>query len=130
MPSTSRLVSFQDFEDSSWLNCALPYATQQGTNFNISLSKGNYLLEAGLLEQGWIVSIPDYEGPKAAGPQSGMATLDSIRAVLKSSNLTGIAIKDVAVTKWGCSRVDTNLAVLEANIYAMSISADISGKIC
>jgi hypothetical protein len=74
---------------------------QQGINFNTTSSKVNYLFEAGLLEQGWIVRIPDYEGPKAAfaaGPQSGMAALASIRAVLKSSNITGIANKDVAVT--------------------------------
>lgn len=45
------------------------------------------------LQQGIPVSTPDYEGPDAAftaGPQSAYGTLDSIKAVLASNNITGI----------------------------------------
>ncbi|KAB8748976.1 hypothetical protein FH972_026527 [Carpinus fangiana] len=45
------------------------------------------------LQQGIPVSTPDYEGPDAAftaGPQSAFGTLDSIKAVLASKNITGI----------------------------------------
>lgn len=102
----SRLVSYQDFEDSSWLDCAPSYALQQGSKHSTLLSQANFLYEAGLLNQGFVVSIPDYEGPESAfgsGPQAGQATLDSIRAVLNSGELTGIDKDNVDVVMWGYS---------------------------
>lgn len=62
----SRLVSYQDFEDSAWVNCVPSYALQDGTSHNTTLSQANILFEAGLREKGYIVSIPDYEGPQSA----------------------------------------------------------------
>lgn len=59
------------------------------------------LFEAGLQELKYYVNLSDYEGRIAAfgaGPQAGYFTLDSIRAVLKSSNFTGIADHDVDIT--------------------------------
>lgn len=58
-----------------------------------------------LLDQGYYVVTPDYEGPKSTftvGLQSGKATLNSIRAVLSSGNLTGID-SDAEVMMWGYS---------------------------
>ncbi|KAG4442400.1 hypothetical protein IFR05_002102 [Cadophora sp. M221] len=104
--NNSRLISYQDFEDSSSVNCATSYALHQRKKFNTGLSKSDVLFEAGLLNQGYYVNLPDYEGHKAAfgsGPQAGYATLDSIRAVLKSSKFTGIAERDVDITMWGYS---------------------------
>lgn len=46
------------------------------------------------LANGWYVSMPDYNGPQAAfgsGPQAAQATLDGIRAVLGSTDCTGIS---------------------------------------
>ncbi|KUJ23261.1 secretory lipase-like protein 1 precursor [Mollisia scopiformis] len=102
----SRLVSYQDIQDASYLNCAPSYAIQVGSDSNNSLSKSSSIFEAGLLSQGYIVSIPDYQGTQAAfssGIQAGQATLDSIRAVLSSSSITGISSKHVDVTMWGYS---------------------------
>ena len=45
------------------------------------------------LDHGWYVNLPDYEGPFAAfgsGNQAGRAVLDSVRAALASSDVTGI----------------------------------------
>jgi len=104
--NSSRMVSYQDFEDSSSVDCATSYALHQGKVFNTGLSKSDVLFEAGLLNEGYYVNLPDYEGRKAAfgsGPQAGYATLDSIRAVLKSSEFTGISKDHVDITMWGYS---------------------------
>jgi len=100
----SRLVSYQDFEDSAYLDCATSFALQ-ATNVNSTFSQISFVLAVGLLEEGFIVNIPDAEGPQSAyfsGLQAGQATLDSIRAVLQSSDFTGIA-DDVDILLWGYS---------------------------
>lgn len=58
-----------------------------------------------LLRRGWFVSVPDYEGPKAAftaGMQAGYATLDSVRAVLSAGPAFGLS-KNASVGMWGYS---------------------------
>lgn len=104
--NSSRLVSFQDIQDASYINCAPSYAMQVGSSWNNTLSKDSSLFEGGLLAQGYTVNIPDYQGSEAAfssGTQSGQATLDSIRAALSSSNITGIASNNVDIVMWGYS---------------------------
>ncbi|KAK7757901.1 hypothetical protein SLS62_000279 [Diatrype stigma] len=57
-----------------------------------------------VLGLGWLVNVPDWEGPTAAfgaAVQAGHATLDSIRAVLNLAQLTGAA--DITTTMWGYS---------------------------
>lgn len=47
-----------------------------------------------ILNQGWFLSIPDFEGPSAAfgaGLRAGHAVLDSVRAVLASDHMPGTA---------------------------------------
>lgn len=59
---------------------------------------------AEVLGLGWIVNVPDWEGPTAAfgaGVQAGHATLNSIRAVLNLARLTGTA--DITTAMWGYS---------------------------
>jgi hypothetical protein len=56
------------------------------------------------LGRGWMVSVPDYEGPLAsftAGVMSGHATLDSVRAVLSSG--FGLATNGTRYAMWGYS---------------------------
>ena len=62
-------------------------------------------LMAPLLDQGYYVVSPDYEGPKLTftiGKQSGQAVLNSIRAALKSGKITNIK-DDAKVVMWGYS---------------------------
>ncbi|EGE78843.1 secretory lipase [Blastomyces dermatitidis ATCC 18188] len=57
------------------------------------------------LNQGWWVMVTDYEGlhaQLAAGPQSGYATLDSVRVVLNEGRKIGLAA-DVRYAIWGYS---------------------------
>ncbi|KAI0173028.1 lipase 1 [Hypoxylon sp. FL1284] len=63
-----------------------------------------------MLGRGWYVSIPDFEGPRAAfgaTVQAGHATLDGIRAVLSLAALPGIPLPSSAnkfkYAMWGYS---------------------------
>ncbi len=57
------------------------------------------------MSQGWIVSVPDSTGPKAAyacGPQMAYSTLDGLRAVRATGNMTGLGPNPVT-TMYGYS---------------------------
>ena len=104
--NSTRLLSYQIAEDSASPNCPPSYTLQDGTGL---LDAGSATLEifciVAALNQGWIVNIPDYEGPQAAFPsgiQAGQATLDSVRAALASGNITGISSSAV-YQMWGYS---------------------------
>lgn len=89
----SKVLSYQAFEDSACLDCSPSYSVLYGASMNtIGIQYEVALMEIGL-SKNWYVVLPDYEGPKSAfgvGPQSGKATLDSIRAALASHDFTGI----------------------------------------
>ncbi|KAE8381657.1 secretory lipase-domain-containing protein [Aspergillus bertholletiae] len=107
--NTSRLLSYQMPEDSASVDCAPSYILQTGITDSDIFSKGSiqshtFLFRAAL-EKGWIVSIPDHEGPKAAylaNRRAGHAVLDGIRAVLDSAPFTGIS-PSASVAMWGYS---------------------------
>ena len=57
------------------------------------------------LSKGWIVSVPDYEGPLAsftAGVMSGHATIDSIRAIFSKKHEFGLT-DNARYAMWGYS---------------------------
>ncbi|KAK4166952.1 lipase 2 [Cladorrhinum sp. PSN259] len=59
-----------------------------------------------LLARGYVVAVPDYEGPTAsycAGAQAGYATLDGIRAILASTDKIGIPLEKARHAIWGYS---------------------------
>ncbi|KAI9040383.1 LIP-domain-containing protein [Aspergillus affinis] len=88
---TTKLLSYQMPEGSPYVNCAPSYALQQNADND------------GIL--GWIVSIPDFEGPHGAflaNNRAGYAVLDGIRAVLASPDLLGVT-SDADITMWGYS---------------------------
>ncbi|KAI9374122.1 putative secretory lipase [Aspergillus egyptiacus] len=66
----------------------------------------HYLI-AGSLNQGWIVTVPDYEGLNAAflaNRKGAYITLDALRATLASGNLTGVVDSDeTRLSLWGYS---------------------------
>lgn len=77
------LVSYQVAEDSLALKCAPSYQLQAGVPPDNLVVQAEVLLINGLLQHGWAVVVPDYQGPKSAygaGVQAGQLTLDSIRA--------------------------------------------------
>ncbi|CAM0136328.1 hypothetical protein VKS41_006866 [Umbelopsis sp. WA50703] len=101
----SKLLSYQTAEDSAYSACAPSYVLQQGSGLGGLVTQAELLLMDAALGQGWYVSTPDYEGPKSAftaGIQAGQATLDSIRAVLATTNVTNVQ-SDAKVALWGYS---------------------------
>ncbi|KAF9885687.1 hypothetical protein FE257_012669 [Aspergillus nanangensis] len=101
--SDDKLLSYQTGEDAVYLNCAPSYGLQQGAE--TSSSTPEIALISAALNQGWYVSVPDYEGPNSsvtANPQAAHATLDNIRAVLKSGSFSNLSSEARAVM-WGYS---------------------------
>ncbi|KAF7588585.1 hypothetical protein BBP40_005504 [Aspergillus hancockii] len=99
-PIFDRLLSYQAAYDSPKLDCAPSYRIQFGAPAHGDdpvLELSSYV-EPFLLA-GIPVSMPDYEGTESSysvGPASGYGVLDSLRAVLNSTDITGI--KSTATT--------------------------------
>ncbi|SDY17122.1 Secretory lipase [Amycolatopsis xylanica] len=104
-PSSSRpLLSYQVAEDSAAPQCAISYQLRQGAGNDNIVAQAEILLIDAAVQQGWAVSVPDYEGPKSAyvaGKQAGHATLDGIRA---AQNFTPLGLNaQTSVGLWGYS---------------------------
>lgn len=81
--ATRPLLSYQVAEDSAAPQCAISYQLQQGAGNENIVAQAEILLINAAVQQGWAVSVPDYEGPRSAyvaGKQAGQAVLDGIRA--------------------------------------------------
>jgi secretory lipase len=94
------LLSYQTPYDSASVDASPSYALRQGEPY----AAYGEISEA--LFRGWFVSVPDYEGPDAsytAGVMSGLATIDSVRAVLASAGNWGMRSADSKVTLFGYS---------------------------
>lgn len=101
----SKVLSYQAFEDSASLGCSPSYSVLYGASMaTIGIQIEVAMMNIGL-SKNWYIVLPDYEGPRSAftaGAQAGKATLDSIRAALDSSDITGIK-KDAEVGLYGFS---------------------------
>ena len=101
----SKISSYQVSENAARADCAPSYALQFGSDVSTLATQAETYLLAPLLDKGYYVVSPDYEGPKltfTVGKQSGQAVLNSIRASLKSGKITNIA-EDAKVVMWGYS---------------------------
>ena len=127
----NKLVSYQVMQDSASVDCSPSYSFLYGASMNTVFAQVEmYVIDVALMK-GWYVVIPDYEGPKAtftAGKQSGHATLDSIRATLKTANVTGIK-EDAKVAMWGYSggTVATGWAAALQPKYAKELKSNLIG---
>ncbi|EEP78929.1 hypothetical protein UREG_03775 [Uncinocarpus reesii 1704] len=102
-------LSYQVAEDAASINCAPSYAFQlaaaSGGPLGTIVTQIELVLIFAALEKGWVVTVPDFQGPKGAflaNVRAGHAVLDGIRATLASSELTGVN-KKARVTMWGYS---------------------------
>jgi pimeloyl-ACP methyl ester carboxylesterase len=101
--TSTKVLSYQIAEDSAAEQCAPSYTLQSGAG-GTSSSLDLMMMDAAL-NQGWYVTTPDYEGPNSVftcGPTSGQGVLDSIRAVLASTSVTGLQ-PTAGVVLWGYS---------------------------
>ncbi|SGZ46997.1 CIC11C00000000171 [Sungouiella intermedia] len=101
----TKLLSYQFAEDSASIDCSPSYSILFGAKMDTVVLQAEMILLTTGLSRGWFVVAPDYEGPQGAftaGRQAGHATLDSIRAVLNTQNITRID-PDAKVAMWGYS---------------------------
>ncbi|KAA8917458.1 hypothetical protein TRICI_000407 [Trichomonascus ciferrii] len=94
--TTNKVISYQIPEDAVADQCA-PSRSLRVNVTDPAIQR--------ILDFGHIVSTPDYEGLQnafTAGIQAGQATLDSIRAVLASQDITGIP-SNAKLGIWGYS---------------------------
>lgn len=94
-PAWSSLLSYMDQYDVATVDASPSYGLYSNPLSDISTALG----------KGWVVNIPDYEGPLAsfiAGLQSGQAALDSVRATLSLSKTLGLTL-DAKNVLWGYS---------------------------
>ena len=74
----SKVVSYQNWEDASNINCSPSYGLQLGAPLSTILTQLDMTFIVPPLKSGYYVVLPDYEGPKSTfgvGRQSGKATL-------------------------------------------------------
>lgn len=102
----TKVVSYQAAEDSANATCAPSYSIQFGAEFFSTVAlQFEMFFVASLLERGYYVVMPDYEGPRSsftAGRNAGHATLDSITATYATTNVTGIS-PNAKTVLWGYS---------------------------
>ncbi|CAO1618550.1 unnamed protein product [Parajaminaea phylloscopi] len=105
--SMDRMVCQLNKTDAAVPFCRTSYGLRAGTGARFpTLSEGLFI--APFLAKQWIVNLPDYTGQFDAfgsGPIAGRATLDSIRAVLRSRQIFDgrEAPQDIRVAVWGYS---------------------------
>ncbi|KAB8068480.1 secretory lipase-domain-containing protein [Aspergillus leporis] len=105
----SKLLSYQVAEDAADPNCAPSYAFQlkaaEDGALGLVAPQLELLFIGAALDKGWVVTVPDHLGPKAAflaNTLSGHAVLDNVRAALASSSFTDIA-SNPTIALWGYS---------------------------
>ncbi|CAK7209710.1 hypothetical protein SCUCBS95973_000532 [Sporothrix curviconia] len=132
---TSKVLSYQVAEDAANINCAPSYAMQLAANpgglLGTAVTQAEILLIEAALYQGWVVVLPDHEGPTGAflaNHMSGHATLDGIRAALASTSITGIQ-SSARVAMWGYSggSLASNWAAVLLPAYAPELADRIVG---
>ncbi|KAI5950070.1 hypothetical protein KGF57_004415 [Candida theae] len=129
--SDDKVLSYQSFQDSGNLDCAISFAIQYKSGFANLLGQLEMYLVSAFLSQGYYVLIPDHEGLQSAftaGRNSGQATLNSIRAVLSSEDITGIR-SDAKTVMWGFSggSIAAGWAAVLQKEYAPELSQSLLG---
>ncbi|MGY4708776.1 lipase family protein [Mycolicibacterium sp. CBM1] len=98
------IVSYQCAIDAVSSRCFPSYAMRRRAKAVGSLPQLEYLLIAAALAEGWVVSVPDHEGPNGiwgAPYEPGYAVLDGLRAALGFARF-GLA-DDSQIGLWGYS---------------------------
>lgn len=128
----NKLVAHATYVDADGSKCALSYGIRKGSDFpgDVSMDYQLLLLEQ-ILEAGYIMTLPDYQGLNrafAVGPLSGRQTLDGIKATLNFERL-GLNQNTPVVTSgysggafassWGAALQPTYAPSINAKGFAM-----------
>ncbi|WFD04480.1 hypothetical protein MOBT1_003190 [Malassezia obtusa] len=132
-----KLVAANLYEDSFSSRCAPSYSLRAGARILNDLAASyQALFITTLLHEGWVVTVPDHEGPKNAftsGRLEGHAVLDAIRATLnfdkiglqKRAKVTGYGYSGGALaTGWAASL--QNQYASELNVVGWSMGGTVA----
>lgn len=104
-----KVLSYQIAEDAATIDCAPSYGLQWPSATDPALgvmaSMAEILMIEAALDQGWVVVVPDHQGPQGAfmaNELAAHATLDGLRAALLSGHFTNIET-DATLALWGYS---------------------------
>jgi hypothetical protein len=127
----TKVISYQSAYDSLDPNDEPSYAISGGITLGGLVPNVEGAVFAPFLAEGYTVIVPDTEGQRAdfaAGPEYGMNTLDSIRAVLSPSSTVGLP-DDAKVAMLGYSggALATEWAAELAPTYAPDVNARMVG---
>ena len=88
---TNKLVMVMPYEDSNFVDCAPSYKIQLGAPNEVNpIQSVEELMWTSILNDGWILTLPDHQGPLSAFSSSfihGHASLDALRATLNFDTL-------------------------------------------
>ena len=124
------IVSYQSFYDSLNPEDEPSYAISGGVTLGGLIPTAESGLIAPALLAGETVVVPDTEGETAdfaAGPEYGMNTLDSLRAVLSSPASGAAGAKQIGLIGYSGGAIATGWAAELASSYAPDISSRIVG---
>ncbi|KAF2398168.1 LIP-domain-containing protein [Trichodelitschia bisporula] len=99
------VFSYGYFSDAAYNACNPSISMLVGTRDDNYITQYQNIITIAALNEGWVVVVADDGGPQAsfsAGPHAGYATLDSLRAVIASGNITGVS-SDPIITLFGYS---------------------------
>ncbi|KAK0383874.1 hypothetical protein NLU13_7966 [Sarocladium strictum] len=104
-----KVVSYQVAEDAASVDCAPSFGFLSAVSAHEPLISATMQLQLlivqAALARGWVVIVPDFQGPMgaySANRLAGSAVLDGIRAALQSESLTGID-PNADIVLWGYS---------------------------
>lgn len=104
-PKRNKLVNYNTYIDAVGEKCVPSYTFREGGEFGTDLAATyQQLFISVLMNRGYIVNTPDYQGPNrgfAVGPMEGRISIDSVRAALNFERV-GLA-KNTKVVSHGFS---------------------------
>ncbi|KAL5043015.1 hypothetical protein BDW71DRAFT_216570 [Aspergillus fruticulosus] len=126
-PKTDRFVSFHTAYDSASVTCNPSYQYQLGVVQTDMISAFEFLFLQRHLLHGYIVAVPDHEGPDAAlgsGRLAGMTVLDGMRAVINFNGTLGFSTSHpmVAATGYSGGAIATGWAASLHPAYAPELN--------
>ncbi|WP_183407856.1 lipase family protein [Nocardioides marmoriginsengisoli] len=125
-----RLVSYQYEYDALGQQCTPSYFFSGGFNLSGGATAGEQSALLGYILSGYTVVVPDYEGTQrhfAAGRESGMNTLDGIRAALNDKSYGLDATTKAAMVGYSGGSIATEWAAELAPSYAPDVNRRLVG---
>jgi len=128
--TATKVISYQSFYDSLNPEDGPSRAIAGGTNPGGFAAHAEDVLVSTFLLQGYAINVPDTEGPTAdfaAGPEYGKVTLDSIRALYKTSKAGISPDAKVGLIGYSGGAIATNWAGVLAPKYAPDVNKKLVG---